>query len=551
MAIPVRPYDSGAHAGTLTEAEQFNTRPQCAEPERERIEAAKRIVAAEVNSDPGDKFYFSPAEPGDPPALGPHHKFISAVRLVRLLEAKGHYRDAASWAVHELICQGCFEVIGDWKPGRPAVFTHHEMIPPGRAERRFVPSDFKGEPAPFRALILRTTEALWLLMASEPKTDAIRGGLRSEVAVGAKDRPTDAERPIPNHALRAYLSFAKRIIEEAPIAYDADKPDPDYWRRQGFPNQAALSQRLQQLKEDVVKELTLRNAWGRLATNPEQFDVLLHNVFWPLVQLPTYRIPKSPVPREEIHLYRRIDFLEVTKHATQAHFACEALKPYLTALDALISADQLQSEAMPSKSYRSDSKPVSLRTIPELLAWCEEEERLFRESLLDCESVNDRKMLDHARDVLMRLQRLTLALFPATEAEDFKVQDTELMLIEFNSGLLHECLKQLQWCIELCKGLSQHLDETSAASKVAASDLTELETEILQALYQLGATDKGKRKNAAKIADAIGGDATSQACKAPIANLKRKGLIDTKEGSGGGCWLLPAGVALVEQIEEL
>ena len=62
------------------------------------------------------------------------------------------------------------------------------------------------------------------------------------------------------------------------------------------------------------------------------------------------------------------------------------------------------------------------------------------------------------------------------------------------------------------------------------------------------ATDPEKRKTAAIIADKVGGTATEQSCKEPIARLKTDfGLVDTKTGKGGGTWLTTKGLDLINR----
>jgi hypothetical protein len=70
---------------------------------------------------------------------------------------------------------------------------------------------------------------------------------------------------------------------------------------------------------------------------------------------------------------------------------------------------------------------------------------------------------------------------------------------------------------------------------------------VLKALLKLGAVDSESRKTQAKIVEsAWGRGADSDSCKRPCAKLKRLGLIDTKEGPGGGSWLTPEGLKRAE-----
>jgi hypothetical protein len=81
--------------------------------------------------------------------------------------------------------------------------------------------------------------------------------------------------------------------------------------------------------------------------------------------------------------------------------------------------------------------------------------------------------------------------------------------------------------------------------------LSDLEYDILEALYRLKATDPEKRRTAEDLAGRIGGGATAASCKVPVARLGRRGLVRTKEGRSGGCWLSPAGVALIKRARKL
>jgi hypothetical protein len=75
--------------------------------------------------------------------------------------------------------------------------------------------------------------------------------------------------------------------------------------------------------------------------------------------------------------------------------------------------------------------------------------------------------------------------------------------------------------------------------------------EILEAMHLLKAFDAAKRKTTNKIVDKAERGANPEGFKEPIADLKRRGLVATKEGRGGGCWLTPEGVASIKQIKKL
>jgi hypothetical protein len=91
---------------------------------------------------------------------------------------------------------------------------------------------------------------------------------------------------------------------------------------------------------------------------------------------------------------------------------------------------------------------------------------------------------------------------------------------------------------------------TETGSRVPDPALSALQYDILQVLRQLKATDPEKRVTASAIAEKVGGDATEQGCKAPLADLKRRGLAGSKTGRGGGTWLTTDGLALINRVRK-
>jgi hypothetical protein len=81
--------------------------------------------------------------------------------------------------------------------------------------------------------------------------------------------------------------------------------------------------------------------------------------------------------------------------------------------------------------------------------------------------------------------------------------------------------------------------------------LSPLEYDILQALFMARATDAEKRQTAGAIAQKVGGGTTAESCKAPISHLNKLGLVATKEGRKGGCWLTTKGQALIKRVRKL
>jgi DNA-binding IscR family transcriptional regulator len=81
--------------------------------------------------------------------------------------------------------------------------------------------------------------------------------------------------------------------------------------------------------------------------------------------------------------------------------------------------------------------------------------------------------------------------------------------------------------------------------------LNERQYDILEAMLILKATDPARKKTTEEIAIAAeGSESNPEAFKHPIANLKRRGLVATRGGRGGGCWLTPSGRSLAEQLKK-
>jgi hypothetical protein len=79
--------------------------------------------------------------------------------------------------------------------------------------------------------------------------------------------------------------------------------------------------------------------------------------------------------------------------------------------------------------------------------------------------------------------------------------------------------------------------------------LSRRQYDILAALLLLNATSPDKRRSTAEITTkAEGIEANPEGFKEPMAGLRALGLIATKEGRGGGCWLTPKGKDLAKQI---
>ncbi len=88
---------------------------------------------------------------------------------------------------------------------------------------------------------------------------------------------------------------------------------------------------------------------------------------------------------------------------------------------------------------------------------------------------------------------------------------------------------------------------------VGSSDVTRLlsfrQYAVLQAMLELKAADAQARRTTGEIARrAEGKQARVDNFKEPIAALEKLGLIATKEGRGGGCWLTAEGLCLAQSL---
>jgi hypothetical protein len=89
-------------------------------------------------------------------------------------------------------------------------------------------------------------------------------------------------------------------------------------------------------------------------------------------------------------------------------------------------------------------------------------------------------------------------------------------------------------------------------SRKRAVRLHDRQWKILAALYQEGALSDSNAMKAPVIAYAVVQQREAAFVKNHLATLRRKKLIDSKEGKGGGYWILPAGVAvLIEKYPEM
>jgi hypothetical protein len=73
---------------------------------------------------------------------------------------------------------------------------------------------------------------------------------------------------------------------------------------------------------------------------------------------------------------------------------------------------------------------------------------------------------------------------------------------------------------------------------------------VLIGMQELNATKSDSRRSTDDIAKrSLGGEADANALKALISDLKTRGYIKTKTGSGGGCWLTDKGIARAQRLQ--
>jgi hypothetical protein len=95
--------------------------------------------------------------------------------------------------------------------------------------------------------------------------------------------------------------------------------------------------------------------------------------------------------------------------------------------------------------------------------------------------------------------------------------------------------------------LSPPAEESKGKSVGRALDLPQRQREVLQALYEKGATDSEDRMTTEQIGEAICPSVYSASFKEPISKLSALQLIATKTGRGGGCWLTAEGLNVAQK----
>jgi hypothetical protein len=77
--------------------------------------------------------------------------------------------------------------------------------------------------------------------------------------------------------------------------------------------------------------------------------------------------------------------------------------------------------------------------------------------------------------------------------------------------------------------------------------LGDAEQNVLEALTELCATDRESRKSAKEIAKATVGEADENKVKHPLADLAKRGFVDSTGGRRGGSWITPLGTESLKQ----
>jgi hypothetical protein len=77
--------------------------------------------------------------------------------------------------------------------------------------------------------------------------------------------------------------------------------------------------------------------------------------------------------------------------------------------------------------------------------------------------------------------------------------------------------------------------------------LNDRQRAVLRALRDAGAVTAEDRLSSDQIADRVTGERDGQRVRREVAALRKPGLVDTKQGAGGGRYLTPAGLALIPE----
>jgi hypothetical protein len=119
------------------------------------------------------------------------------------------------------------------------------------------------------------------------------------------------------------------------------------------------------------------------------------------------------------------------------------------------------------------------------------------------------------------------------------------------AGEVVQSLQKLSDLAKLAESLNDRRENEKNQLPPDAKPLSQTQIEILQAMLKSKAIDSARRKTTEQIAIAAQGPhANPESLKRPIANLRKRGLIETQDGAGGGCWLSDSGLAWLEQLKK-
>lgn len=120
--------------------------------------------------------------------------------------------------------------------------------------------------------------------------------------------------------------------------------------------------------------------------------------------------------------------------------------------------------------------------------------------------------------------------------------DERLQSGDFTRADVYHYLLRLWAQHEITRGWDE------ARSQPAPATLGTREEEVLQVLMKREAFDHESRLTIAQIArKAAGPDANENNYKLPVSKLHKLGLVDTRSHRGGGCWLSPKVLRMIER----
>jgi hypothetical protein len=177
--------------------------------------------------------------------------------------------------------------------------------------------------------------------------------------------------------------------------------------------------------------------------------------------------------------------------------------------------------------------------------------RLAENLGLSSREIEEAAPAELARIVFFLTRQALTLVRERTEAGPQLGISAPLAIEQASTGLA--CLPNaIQLSTNPCENLPDSLPARVGANDAETAEgdppLSQFQYDILQSLRTAKATDAEKRVTASQIAEKVGGTATEQSCKAPLADLKHRGLVDSQTGRGGGSWLTPRGRDLINRL---